>query len=263
MTRRIVALLIALVFAVIGTTAVVLYVRRADDRALAGTTAVEVLVAKQRIPAGTTGAHIREEGLAEALRVPASSVPQGQQVLTNLPPELDKLVVTSDVQAGYPLFRPMFSQSTRTSGGLAIPDGKLAVSFDATVAGQVAGYVRPGSQVAVFAHYRQEKGNLRSAGGGKGDELTGTAVLLPKVEVIAIGAYGADGETTTTSRDGQVQADGRPAKTVLVTVAVGTLDAARLIHAMEGDALWLALVTDSSDVHSGEGVDSRDWLPPR
>ena len=256
MTRRILAVALALVLAVAGTAGVLFYVRQADDRAAANASPVEVLVAKDRVPAGTTGESIRRRNLVEPLRLPAGSVPR-DEVLTQIPAELDKLVVTSDVQPGQLLLRRMFSQSTRTAGGLAIPEGMLAVSFEASMAEQVAGYVRPGSQVAIFATYQLGSDGKTRVVAARGEGARGTVVLLPKVEVIAVGSY-ADGTTTTTPQDGDGTDRSRTARsTVLVTVAVNTVDAAKLIQVAQGDALYLALLNDSSDVQPGAGIDSR------
>ncbi|HEY3007961.1 MAG TPA: Flp pilus assembly protein CpaB [Micromonosporaceae bacterium] len=247
MTRRILAILLATVLAAIGTLAVLFYVKRADDRAVAETTAVEVLVAKQRVPAGTTGESIRKRKLVELMRLPAGSVPK-DEALTDIPPELDKLVITSDLQPRQLLLRGMFSQSTRSSGGLAIPSGKVAVSFLVTAAGQVAGYVRPGSQVAVYAEYHlSDDGKRQIIGEGKGDHDS-TGILLPRVDVIAVGPYG-EGATTTTPLNTQQQSStgNQPSREgVLVTVAVSPDDAATLIHAAQADAIHLALVTEDS-----------------
>jgi pilus assembly protein CpaB len=268
MNRRILAVFVALVLATVGTAAVLLYVKRADDRAIADATPVKVLVASKRIPAGTTGEAIRTGKLAEPMRMPAGTLPEGGQALTSLPAELDKLVITSDLEAGRLMLRTMFGQAARTSGGLAIPDGKLAVSFEATVAEQVAGYVRPGSQVAIFVNYRLMDGRKgKSAEGDKGgDNVKGTAVLLPSVEVITIGPYGEDGDTSSSAASNPVngaQATGQSDKKVLVTVAVdNATEAAKVIHVAAGSALWLALLGDGAEVGAGQGVDSTDFLPP-
>src|SRR2546423_1325535 len=59
MKRNVVAIAVGIVLAMLGSLAVLVYVRSADSRALAGKRAVSVLVATKRIPAGTTGARIR------------------------------------------------------------------------------------------------------------------------------------------------------------------------------------------------------------
>lgn len=262
MTRRILAVFLAIVLAVLGTAAVLFYVGRADDRAVADAGPVEVLVAKQRIAAGTTGESVRTKDMVELMKLPAGSLPEGE-VLTEVSSELDKLVLTSDLQPGQLVLRRMFSQSTRTSGGLAIPEGKMAVSFEATLAEQVAGFVRPGSQVALFVTYRiVPDTKVKSVGRDSSDDPEGTSILMPKAEVIAVGTYGGDGETTTTPRDEEVQDEDTDERrtVVLVTVAATDVEAAKIIHAAEGDAIYLALLSDTSQVRPGTGVDSYTFL---
>jgi pilus assembly protein CpaB len=261
MTRRILAILLATVLAALGTVAVLFYVQRADERAVADAAAVRVLVAKQRVPAGTTGEIIREREYLELIRLPAGSVPL-DEALTEIPAEFDQFVITSDLQPRQIVLRGMFSASTRTSGGLAIPEGMMAVSFEASVAQQVAGFVRPGSRVAIFASYREldgDKGSAAEDDTSADDAINGTAVMLARVDVIAIGTYGG-GETTTTPLDGEAVDDEAQPAAVLVTVAVNQTDAAKVIHAAKASAMWLALLNESSTVRPGGGVDSRTWL---
>src|SRR5688572_21071391 len=117
MSRRILALLMALALAALGSLAVVAYVRAADQRALAGQKAVTVLVAAKRIPAGTTAAQLRTGDYVEKVPMPAATVPK--DALDSLPVELDELAVTADVQARQLLLRGIFGEPTRISGGLA------------------------------------------------------------------------------------------------------------------------------------------------
>lgn len=260
MPRRLIAVFVAIVLAVLGTAAVLLYVRRADDRALAGRSPVTVLVAKRHIPAGTSASTIRGQGYADQVTMPKASVPAGE-VLSAIPSSLDNLVVTADLQPGQLLMRRMFGPSTQTAGGLAIPDGLMAVSFEAKLEVQVAGYVRPGSQVAVFVRYKVINNTKSFAeDNGAGNEFRGASVLIPKAQVIAVGAYGGGG--VTTQSDGQSSGTAKSAtsstQTLLVTLAVNERDAAKIVLANE--ALYLALLTDSSDVKPGVGADSSNFL---
>jgi pilus assembly protein CpaB len=258
MTRRIIGVLLAIVLAVIGTGAVLLYVNSARNTVAAGQRAVHILVAKGRIPAGTSGDRIRSQGLAEDLVVPASTVPE--DALSNVPGELDKLVITADVQARQVLLRGMFGQATRLSGGLDIPEGSVAVSVTINISQQVGGFVRPGSQIAIFDTYPADaSGKVSSAATATGGNRA-TKVLLPRVEVIAVGTFGANGVTAN-----QVQQNGDKSGTttqqntggqIIVTVAVTQADAERLIHATATGTLYFALLTDSSDVKPGPGVDN-------
>lgn len=253
MTRRILAVFAALLLAAVGTAAVLLYVQKADERAVADVSPVEVLVAKGRIPAGTTGLSIRERQLTELIPLPAGSLPENE-ALASLLPELDTLVVTSDLQPGQVLLRRMFSAETRTSGGLAIPEGRMAVAFTVTQAAQVAGYVRPGSEVALYVSYRMVE-DTKVLGPASDDPTGGTAVLLDRVDVIAVGARGAEGATTTTPLDeGELEAEGETADTVLVTVAVDPASAAKIIQAANANAIHLALLSDGAKPQVGAGT---------
>jgi pilus assembly protein CpaB len=256
MTRRIIGVLLAIVLAIIGTGAVLLYVRTASNTVAAGQKAVHILVAKARIPAGTTGERIRSQGLVEDVVMPAASVPD--DALSQVPGDLDKLVVTADVQARQILLRGMFGQATRLSGGLDIPEGMVAVSVAINISQQVGGFVRPGSQIAVFDTFKADtSGRVSSGNTGTGGNRA-TRVLLPRVEVIAVGTFGSDGVTAN-----QVQQNGDQTSTakstggqIVVTVAVTQNDAERLIHATQTGQLYFALLTDSSDVKPGPGVDN-------
>jgi pilus assembly protein CpaB len=238
MTRRIIGVLLALILAVIGTGAVLFYVNDTKNSVADGQAAVTVLVAKQRIPAGTSGESIKTKGYAEELVVPAATAPADS--LTVVAGELDKLVLTHDVQPRQLLLKGMFGAATKLSGGVALPEKMLAVSIKTAVEEEVGGFVRPGSQVAIFVTLEPD-----------GKEQV-TKLLLPRVETLAVGAYGQDAATST-QNDDESLANGTV--TLLVTVAVNQSDAERLIHAIRVGQLYLALLTDTSEVRPGAGVD--------
>jgi len=240
MTRRILGVLLAIVLAVMGTTAVLLYVSRAKNSVAAGQTAVKVLIATQRIPAGTSGESIKTKALAEEIVMPAATVPA--DTLTAIASELDKLVLTHDVQPRQLLLKGMFGASTKLSGGVALPEKMLALSIKTAVEEEVGGFVRPGSQVAIFVTLEPDAGKRI------------TKLLLPRVETLAVGAYGQD---AVTSSQGDNEKDkNKGTVTLLVTLAVSQADAEKLIHAVRIGELYLALLTDSSEVRLGSGVDA-------
>ncbi len=254
MTRRIIGVLLAIILAVAGTAAVLSYARTATNTVANGQRAVHILVAKARIAAGTTGERIRAEAMVQEVVMPASSIPTG--ALSTVPAELDKLVLTADVQANQLLLRGMFGQPTRLSGGLDIPEGLIAVSVALTDPEQVAGYVRPGSQVAIFDYFKMLDPDWKQQ---TGEDNHATQLLLPRVQVLAVGTFGGNGVTAA-----QVQQQGdntakqqQSANQIMVTVAVNQLDATRLIQASQMSTLYFALLTDSSDIKPGAGVNNR------
>lgn len=265
MRRRLLAVLVAVVLAAAGCLAVVAYVRGADRRALAGREAVWALIAAKRIPAGTTGAQIRDGGYAKRVAMPAATVPP--EAVEEIDDQLSALAVTADLQPSQLLLRGMFGESTRVSGGLALPDGKVAVSVGLTAAARVAGFVRPGSKVAVFDTFtvRDGKGRVPS-----GTRLTdnyqynhATRILLPRIEVLAVGELGTAQVATSADAPGAAAAKdtAKTGQTMIVTLAAGQDEAEKLIHASLTGTLSLALLDDTATIEPGIGVDNNSLFP--
>lgn len=258
--RRVIAIVIALVLAVIGTVLVLGYVNTADARAIAGKQAVKVLIAKERIPAGTSVAKIRANDLAETVTMPAETLPSG--VIGSFEKSADDLVVTAEVQANQLLLRGMFGEKVKATGGLSVPEGKLAVSVQLEAPQQVAGFVRPGATVAIFDTFNMVDDRRREPSGEGLTRKDGvnhaTRILLSKVEVLAVGSYGVDGTKTSDGKttDAKKKTTSKLNTALLVTVAVTQAEAERLVHAVQTGTLYLALVTESSDVNPGAGVDN-------
>lgn len=255
MKRRLLTIALTLLLAAVGTVAVLLYVRNADARALAGKRAVPVVVADKRVPAGTSAGAALRNGLLRMEKMPAETVPQN--ALGEIGADLAKLVVTADVQAGQLLLKPMFAAVKPTSAGLPIPEGKVAVSIELGAPQRVAGYVKAGSQIAVFDTHTvmDEKSRMPSGAGlEKQHESTQvTRLLLPKVEVLALGTPPVP---NAKAGEGSGQAG------VLVTVAATQAEAERLIQRAQFGTLHLALLTDSSQIARGNGTDSRSVFGP-
>jgi pilus assembly protein CpaB len=154
--------------------------------------------------------------------------------------------VTSSIAVGQLLLRSNFDTAGRVTSGLALPDGKMAVTVETGAPEQVAGYVRPGSQVAIFLTYELIDRN------GRETNVERTRVLLPRVEVLAVGTYRPGGD----GRDGG--SDETAAASLMLTVAVDQTGAERLIQGLSHGTLYLGLLTDSVDVRSGPGVDNTD-----
>ena len=249
MTRRITAIIIAVALAGLGAAGGLYLIVSADQRARSQIQdAVNVVVATQRIPIGTTGARVRDDKMVRVERMPRASVPS--DALSGISPELNQLVVTSNINVGQILLAAQFGEQSKVTSGLPLPEGKMAVTVQTGAPEQVAGYVQPGSQVVVFLTY-----DLLDNAGAKTDKQR-TRVLLPRVEVLAIGT-----NQTTTSRNGgalsgATEAGGR--NTVLVTLAVDQDEAERLIAGLSHGTLYLGLLTDSVEIKTGTGVENTD-----
>jgi pilus assembly protein CpaB len=257
MKRTIVATIVAVVLALVGGAAVLLYAAGADARATASREPVQVLVAAKRIPAGTTGQDIVDGGYVERVVMPAASVPA--DAVGAIDAGLEDLVVTADLQQRQLLLRGAFGEAAVRTGGLVVPDGKVAVTVQIGDAERVAGHVEAGAAVAVFDTFTVAEGLGRTpAGDGLSTDhkyTQATRLLLPRVEVLAIGKHVETDEAKT--KDGSTSASKTKSQKVLVTVAVSQAEAEKLVLAATTGSLYFALLSDSSKVQPGAGVDNR------
>jgi pilus assembly protein CpaB len=252
--RRILTIALAITLAVIGTGAVLIYVKQADQRAIAGQKAVTALVATQQIPAGTTAGTALRDGMLSSQQLPASSVPS--DAVHSLTSDLTGLELSGDLPAGQLLLRPMLVTTVQASSGLPIPAGKVAVTIQLCLQRAVANYVKAGSQIAVFnTFYRAPAGSVTTSCTGtnfsKGAKALHTRLVLNDVRVLSVGpsvasSTAGSGSSSVTSTAFSQSTTGSNQTVVLVTVAVSQADAERLIELAEAGIPYLALVTSTS-----------------
>jgi pilus assembly protein CpaB len=247
MKRRKLTIVIALLLAVAGTSAVLAYVGGANARAMAGLKAVIVLVAQQQIPAGTSADAAWQDGSLRGEKLPAQSV--SPDAIGSITADLGSLVMSSDVMPGQVLLRSMLVPAAQVSGGLAIPGGMVAVTIPLCLPQAVAGYVHAGSQIAIFdtvsSQSMSAQGSCSQSGGSHGAQVSGnvqTHVVLPRVEVLSVGTGGSGQGGSSSGSGAGSQSQGG----VLVTLAVDQADAERVIQLTETGLPYLALLTPSS-----------------
>ncbi len=224
MNRRIVLIGVAVVLALFGTFAVYGYAHSADQRAVAGGRAVQVVVATKRVAAGTTWKNAA--GSLSVQKVPSSAAPQDS--IASLDAGISASdVAQSDIAPGQLVLREAFGPSVAQTGVLAIPQGKIAISVSLGSDADVAGFVGPHSQIAIFvtAALKQPGTNNDTTAG---DQLTVTRTVVPHAEVIATS------QSAPTNVDGQTAAQSSTSTgTVLVTIALSQADAERVINAQK------------------------------
>lgn len=245
MKRRILSIILAVLLAVLGTTAVLIYVNNADARALEGQEPVTVLVATKPIPAGTKGKDAKD--LLRIERMPASSVPS--DTLAEIDEDLATLVTSADIGQGQLLTRGMLVKASQQDD-IVLPEGKLAVTIPVEAGGQGDEQLQPGFKVAVFDTFTvRDNANGYTPSGEKlafkKENNHATRLLLAKVEVISV-------VSEKEQKEGSASGFGK----YLVTVAVTQSEAERLIHALNTGTVSLAQVNDDSKVTPGAGVDN-------
>ncbi len=249
MARRSVLLAVALVIALLGTGLIVMYVKGIDSRATAGQELVTVLVAADQIDAGeAVSAALADDKFTET-EVRKADVVDGALTSTN---DIKDMVALGAVFPGEQIVSQRFG-SLGESEALVIPDNKIAVSIELTDPERVAGFVNPGSEVAVFVS--ADPASLLPDGGTMA-QPTRTELLLPRVQVIGVGTTSVTSRTTTV--DGEEVTEDVP-RTIL-TVAVSQEDAEKLVFADRNGDVRFALLTADSKVNRSRGVSATDVI---
>lgn len=221
MKKQLIAVGVAAVLAVLGVVVLVKYANDADERAFEGTELVSVLRATADVPAGTSAGDLSSS--VETVDVPRAAVVPG--ALTTLS-DVDGLVTGVVLVPGDQLSTAKFTEVV--SGAVVVPDGKQELTIPVAGARFVGGVLAAGDTAGVFSSY---------------DGVTANPIndlLILRVDGAVEGAQDA---------------------ATLVTVAVDTLDAEKLIHTMEFGQIWLTKQTDATDTDGGRTLTQKDVAP--
>lgn len=252
MARRSVLLAVALVIALVGTALIVLYVQGIDKRAVAGQELVEVLAATDTIDAGETVAAAMEAGKFEKRQVRRDDMVDGALSSTG---SISDLVSLGTIYAGEQVIAPKFGTLSDTENGLLIPDDKVAISVELSDPARVAGFVNPGSDIAIFLSADPV---LKQPDGTEKTLPPYTRLLLPKVQVIGVGTSSISAKTTTTDEGEQIVEE---VPRAILTLAVDQKQAEKIIYAARNAEICFALLSDDSKVADGPGVSAADLMP--
>jgi pilus assembly protein CpaB len=205
---RTLTIALAGMLALIGAVAVLAYARQANERAVNGLKAETVVMAASVIPAGTSLSKAQQEDLLSTEKVPVSSLTTA--AVQSVTAENKHLVTSGVVPKGQVLLQNMLAKpgtlTVGSSPALPVPQGDIGVTMEMCLDADVAGYVQPGSYIAVF--------DTAAAGGviqytctshqpPQGKKIV-TAVVVAKVEVLSVTPASSQG---TSSAGGQLAAD--------------------------------------------------------
>lgn len=252
MARRSMLLIVAVLIAAVGTAMIVLYVKGIDDRAAEGQELVEVLTATSVIEAGETVTAAQEAGKFEAKKVRRDDMVVG--ALDSTEPISD-LVALGTVYPGEQIISDRFGTLANVEN-LVIPDDKMAVSVELSDFERVAGFVNPGSEVAIFGTAAAPVQRLPD-----GTERTLSSVsrvILARVPVIGVGTTSVTSRTTTDEEGAQVT---EAVPRTILTVAVTQEEAEKLVLADRTTDLTFALLGGETKSEDEAGVNPVDILP--
>ncbi len=238
MTNRKFLVIGAVLAALAGAALVLLYARGADARAESRYETVQVLRAIAPIEPGESIASAAQSG-----KLSLSGV-QSDQVLPNSLNSIDTLgkqVALVKIYPGEQIVTDKFGgiEDVDVPTALPIPKGQLAISVNLTDTARVAGFVNPGSQVAVFVNSTDDDGKPQ------------TRLLLDRVTVIGVGST-TPTTTTVTDETGQQTTEALPR--TLMTLALDQKDAERVLFASSNGELAFGLLTPDSTVAPAKGV---------
>lgn len=235
MKSRLLAGVAAVVLAIVGAVLMFSYAQGADQRAVQSLDPVDVLVVKQAIPAGTPVETIKASVAIEQL--PGASVMKSS--LTNLDSVAGK-VAAVDLVPGEQLVseRLVAPEELKSSGSVKVPAGLQEVSFQLEPQRVVGGRLTPGDHVGVFVS--MEEGGLEAKADKETTKLSVHKALVtavqraPEAPVAAEPAPTASADPAADPRDSTL-----PTGSLMLTVAVNDVDAARIIFAAEYASIWL------------------------
>jgi pilus assembly protein CpaB len=224
---------------------VVSYAQGADQRAVENLEPVDVLVVKKTIAAGTP-----VETMAASLateQVPASAVTGSS--LKSLDSSTGK-VAAVDLVPGEQLVseRLVAPEEVKVGGSVTIPVGLQEVSFQLEPDRVVGGRLAPGDHVGVFVNL--DKGGQDDKPDAETTKLTVRKALVTAVQRAPEPAATAQPAPAASADPNAAdpQDTTLPSGSLMLTVAVSDVDAAKIVFAAEYAKMWLSKEpTDAKD----------------
>jgi pilus assembly protein CpaB len=213
MKARGLVIVIALLLAGVATAAVYMYVRGVEEGVQTDQDLVQVVVARETIPAGTQLDELIQEGGFATQAVPRELVIDGAVLSLS---DLQGQQTSSPILAGEQVTLARLRGDQEVGGGiLAIPPGMKAVSIPLELPRAVGGVVQKGDHVTLYATVDAPAGST-------------TVTLVPDVQILEVAGLNAD--------------PGQASGTALITLALTPEDAQKAVLAQEKGKVWLGLL---------------------
>jgi len=268
--RRVIAIVIALALAAVGTFFLVRYIQTAEDRALEGEVLVDVLVADQPIAAGTPAENLAT--LVRVEQVPTKVAAAGAvDDLATLEGRVASIALLPGEQlvAGRFTDPETYQESLGGAARVEVSPDRLQVTISLRPERVLGGELRPGDTIAVFASFESFALNTIEPTGLAPDEIpvlvpdegeeqeSRTATQTPpstKIILHHVLVTNLQAEELPRTIDPEEEVAGAPnlapTGNLLVTLALTPVEAERLVFTAEHGLIWLAL--------EGEEVDTSD-----
>lgn len=221
MKWRILAVVLAFIFGMVGAYAAIVYLNGVETTLKKAARPVTVIQARQDIPKGTTADEIASRDLFEKRSIPREYASPG--ALSSLAP-VSGMILAVSLTKGEQFTATKFQEEREMGLSFSIPAGMVAVSVPVDDMRGVAGFLKAGDKVDVLATF--------TPSGGK----PVTRILLQKVEVLAVGSAA---QPDTKSRQSTTRAS---TQKQTITLSVTASDAEKVVFAQEEGTIWIALL---------------------
>jgi pilus assembly protein CpaB len=230
--KQLVAALLAVVLAVAGVLVLLSYARGANDRAYAGVKLVEVLQVQTDVPAGTPVERLEKS--VKLVKIPASVRIDG--ALRSLDGFTSKST-NAELNKGEQLLPSRFGSKKPVETDTSVPDGYQEVTILLGPPRVPAGKLKPGDRVGIIASYKAKNGDAGY-----------TNFLQQQVRVTRVAS------TALADTGGGATAG------VLVTLAVKTVVAEKVVNTAEFGMLHLTLQNSKTDTSGRVRISGTDVL---
>ncbi len=249
----------ALLCGVLGTALLVRFVQGAESRALEGEQLVETFVVVDYIPAGTTSEAMIDNKLVQVTQVPEKVRPTDSVLAAS---QISGLVAETDLFAGEQLVLDRFVNPDAFDSNpstVQAPEGYVELTVSMEPSRVMGGFIAPGDTVAIFASFGAfsaeatdvivdgEVIELPQASDGEDISAPETShVLMHKVLVTEIQVEEVPVQRDPNEPDTFNQPRLAPSGNMLITLALTTPEAERLVYALEYGSLYMAQEPDDA-----------------
>jgi len=238
MRSKILILVVALALAGVAAVLAVSYLNSARSSIASESEPIEVLVAQDNVPRGLSIEELMQRGLVKIEQVPRRFVAADAVSSARI---VEGQVLAVPLSAGEQLTKTRFQFPSQAGLAYTVPNGFIALTVPVDDVTGVAGLVKPGDSVVLFATLKP-----------KSDQSAYTTQLIPKARVLAVGAVvtaEAPANTDQTQQSGVFSSGGQSATAATyrtVTLALSLVDAERVSFVGQVGVLQLGLLSQTA-----------------
>lgn len=231
MNKRVIAAVAAGALALLGVLVLVVWAQGANDRAFEGAKLVSVIRITKDVSQGASLDDLA--GSTEIVKLPAESVPDG--AVTDLD-QITGLATNASLQSGEVLLKSRMATPGDRKGKTDVPKGFQEISIALDPEHSVAGAVEAGDRVGMVVTFEPKDSDKPQI-----TDFVLNQVLVTKAKTAVVGEKGEISGT-------------------MITLAVNTLDAERVVHARKWGTVWLTLQNSDTDPSGSKPITAKEVI---